>query len=347
MQPVDALGLEVGYRLIPLVDKAQGGRAADAHQGRAHASSRRNWASWCRPVHIRDNLDLRARTPTGISLLGRARSARPRSIRSAMLAINPGQVYGTPAGPRRPRIRPSACEAVWIEPRQRDQAQTLGYTVVDRGDRHRDPPVAAAADARARAARARGGAAAARQPRPRARPSWSRTWCPKTLPLATVREGAAEPARGTGADPRHAHDRRDAWRTTRPQSQDAGVLTGAGARGARPDQIVQQINGLATELPVITLGPGTGTDDCNSRSRAGPTAPASSPGWPSACSASLARGARSARSRPASRRCCWCRRDCARCWRGSCATRVPGLTVLAYNEIPGNKQIRIVATVGR
>ena len=81
-------------------------------------------------VHIRDNLDL---SPTAyrISLMG-VTVGEADIMPEMEMAINPGRVFGTLPG--RPCKDPAfGLEAVWIEPNQKDHAQTLGYTVVDPG----------------------------------------------------------------------------------------------------------------------------------------------------------------------------------------------------------------------
>lgn len=127
VQPVDAIGLEVGYRLIPLVDKTQGGELLARIKGIRKRLSQ-DIGFLVPSVHIRDNLDLR---PNGyrISIMG-VTAGESEIHPDRELAINPGQVFGSIDG--MPTRDPAfGLEAVWIDPAQRDQAQTLGYTVVD------------------------------------------------------------------------------------------------------------------------------------------------------------------------------------------------------------------------
>ena len=127
VQPVDSIGLEVGYRLIPLVDKTQSGELLARIKGIRKKLSQE--VGFLIPsVHIRDNLDL---TPTGyrITLMG-VTAGESEIYPDKDLAINPGQVFGTIDGI--PTQDPAfGLEAVWIDPNIKDQAQTLGYTVVD------------------------------------------------------------------------------------------------------------------------------------------------------------------------------------------------------------------------
>jgi flagellar biosynthesis protein FlhA len=127
VQPVDAIGLEVGYRLIPLVDKAQGGELLGRIKGIRKRLSQ-DIGFLVPSVHIRDNLDLRPNAYR-ISIMG-VNSGEGEIHPERELAINPGQVFGSIDGipTRDPAF---GLDAVWIDPLQRDQAQTLGYTVVD------------------------------------------------------------------------------------------------------------------------------------------------------------------------------------------------------------------------
>lgn len=127
VQPVDPIGLEVGYRLIPMVDKSQGGELLSRIKGIRKKLSQE--VGFLIPsVHIRDNLDL---SPTAyrISLMG-VTAGEAEIYPDRELAINPGQVFGKIEGiaTRDPAF---GLDAVWIDPATRDQAQTLGYTVVD------------------------------------------------------------------------------------------------------------------------------------------------------------------------------------------------------------------------
>ncbi|WP_029828278.1 flagellar biosynthesis protein FlhA, partial [Vibrio parahaemolyticus] len=127
VQPVDIIGLEVGYRLIPLVDRDQGGELLERVKGVRKKLSQ-DFGFLIPAVHIRDNLEL---TPNSyrITLMGVA--VGEAEIRPDQeLAINPGQVYGMIDG--EPTMDPAfGLEAVWIREEQREHAQALGYTVVD------------------------------------------------------------------------------------------------------------------------------------------------------------------------------------------------------------------------
>ncbi|GGX80026.1 flagellar biosynthesis protein FlhA [Litchfieldella qijiaojingensis] len=129
VQLVDTLGLEVGHRLIPLVDHRQQGELL----GRIK-SVRKKFAQdvgFLPPVvHIRDNLELGPNTYV-ITLKG-VEVGRADAFPGKWLAIDPGQVSGTVDGT--PTEDPAfGLPAVWIDASQRERAQVYGYTVVDAG----------------------------------------------------------------------------------------------------------------------------------------------------------------------------------------------------------------------
>ncbi|MFT5083915.1 MAG: flagellar biosynthesis protein FlhA [Lentisphaeria bacterium] len=127
VQPVDIIGLEVGYRLIPLVDKSQNGELLGRIKGVRKKLSQ-DLGFLIPAVHIRDNLDL---LPSAyrITLMG-VTVGEGEVFPDKFMAINPGQVFGKLEGVK--TVDPAfGLEAIWIEDAKKDQAQTLGYTVVD------------------------------------------------------------------------------------------------------------------------------------------------------------------------------------------------------------------------
>ncbi|MCL7945012.1 flagellar biosynthesis protein FlhA [Marinobacter sp. ATCH36] len=124
---VDIVGLEVGYRLIPLVDKSQGGQLLSRIKGVRKKLSQ-DLGFLMPSVHIRDNLDLMPNVYR-ITLMG-VTIAEAEIHPDRELAIDPGQVFGKIEGieGKDPAF---GLDASWIEPDRKDQAQTLGYTVVD------------------------------------------------------------------------------------------------------------------------------------------------------------------------------------------------------------------------
>ena len=124
---LDQIGLEVGYRLIPLVDAAQGGDLLSRIKGVRKKLSQ-ELGFLVDSVHIRDNLDL-GPNKYRISIHG-VSMGEGEVITDRELAINPGQVFGQVEGiaTKDPTF---GLDALWIDPSQRDAAQTAGYTVVD------------------------------------------------------------------------------------------------------------------------------------------------------------------------------------------------------------------------
>jgi len=124
---IDIIGIEVGYRLIPLVDKNQGGELLSRIRGVRKKLSQ-DLGMLVQPVHIRDNFDL---PPNGYRITLLDTPVGEGEIQPGMeLAINPGQVFGELQGiaTRDPAF---GLDALWIESGNRDEAQTKGYTVVD------------------------------------------------------------------------------------------------------------------------------------------------------------------------------------------------------------------------
>lgn len=125
--PLDVLGLEVGYRLIPLVDKSQDGELLRRIRG-----IRKKFAQevgfLVSPVHIRDNLELK---PNAYRILLKGvELGAGEAYAGQFLAINPGRVAGTLNGTS--TVDPAfGLPAVWIDAGLRDNAQAYGYTVVD------------------------------------------------------------------------------------------------------------------------------------------------------------------------------------------------------------------------
>ena len=124
---VDVLGLEVGYRLIPLVDRSQDGDLLKRIRGlRKKFAQEIGFLS--APVHIRDNLELK---PNGyrITMKG-VEIGLGETFPGMHLAINPGRVAGPLPGAQT-KDPAFGLPAIWIDSNLREQAQALGYTVVD------------------------------------------------------------------------------------------------------------------------------------------------------------------------------------------------------------------------
>ncbi|MCX7204954.1 MAG: flagellar biosynthesis protein FlhA [Proteobacteria bacterium] len=127
VQPVDPVGLEVGYRLIPLVDRNQDGELLRRIRG-IRKKIAQELGFLVPSVHIRDNLELKP-NQYRIQLKG-VDVGTGEAFAAQWLAINPGNAIGQLPGT--PTQDPTfGLPAVWIDANLRDQAQAFGYTVVD------------------------------------------------------------------------------------------------------------------------------------------------------------------------------------------------------------------------
>jgi flagellar biosynthesis protein FlhA len=339
VQPVDLIGIEVGFRLIPLVDKGQGGELLARIRGVRRKLSQ-ELGFLVQSVHIRDNLEL---SPNAyrISLAGVV-LADGLVYPDRELAINPGRVFGKPPGieTRDPAF---GMEAVWIEPAKREQAQTLGYTVVDASTviaTHLSSVIQAHAHELLGHEEVQQLLNALAKTAPRL----VEDLVPKTLPLGVV----VRVLQGLLAERVPIRNLRaiieilaeHAARTQDPAVLQAQVRIGLGR------QIVQDIVGSGAELPVITLEPEL--EQLLQTSLQGQSAgnAALEPGLAERLQSKLAA---SAQRQEASNEAAVLmvapplRTTLARFTRAS----VPNLHVLAWNEIPDNRRVRLVAAVGR
>jgi flagellar biosynthesis protein FlhA len=201
--PVDVLGLEVGYRLIPLVDQN-----ADGELLKRIKAIRKKFAQDIGflppPVHIRDNLELK---PSQYRMLLKGVViGEGEAFNGMWLAINPGGVTQTVPGTAT-RDPAFGLPAIWIDGRTRESAQVLGYTVVDCAT-----VVAVASRAADGSRRGAGPDRSHRQAPTQA----GRGPGAQADSARNAAEGAVEPARGGSSRPRHPHDRRDAGRCRHP-----------------------------------------------------------------------------------------------------------------------------------
>ena len=336
--PVDTLGLEVGYRLIPLVDKNQGGQLMGRIKG-VRKKLTHDLGFLIPSVHIRDNLELSPNTYR-ISLLG-AVVGEAEIHPDRELAINPGQVYGQIQGI--PGKDPAfGLEAVWIDAGQRDQAQTMGYTVVDPSTvvaTHLSHLIASHCsellgreEVQQLLDSLRKGA-----------PKLIEGLVPDLLPLGVV----VKVLQNLLEDNIPIRDMRRIVETLADEgarSQDPAVLTSL-VRISLGRSIVQQINGMVNELPVITLDPVLEQLLQDSVRNAGSNGLGLEPGLAEKMFSALgdATQRQEMKGQPAVLLVSAIIRPVlARLIRGSIAS----LKVLSYNEIPDDKQIKIVATVG-
>ena len=339
VQPVDLIGLEVGFRLVSLVDKNQGGELLARIRGVRRKLSQ-ELGFLVQAVHIRDNLEL-APNAYRISLAGVA-IADGLVYPERELAINPGRVFGKPPGieTRDPAF---GMEAIWIEPSKREHAQTLGYTVVDASTvvaTHLSSIIQSHAHellGHEEVQQLLNGLA-------KTAPRLVEDLVPKVLPLGVV----VRVLQGLLAERIPIRNLRaiietlaeHAGRTQDPQVLLAQVRIGLGR------QIVQDIAGSGAELPVITLEPEL--EQLLQNSLAGQTSgnAALEPGLAERLQSRLVDSATRAESagEPAVLMVTPpLRSTLARFTRAG----VPNLHVLAWNEIPDNRRVRLVAAIGR
>lgn len=129
VEPVDTLGLEVGYRLIPLVDTSSEAELVKRIKG-IRKKFAREIGFLAPAVHIRDNLEIHPNSYR-ITLKGVEIASGEVQV-GQLMAIDPGNVSGSMPGAvtREPAF---GLPAVWIDNGMREQAQSMGYTVVDAG----------------------------------------------------------------------------------------------------------------------------------------------------------------------------------------------------------------------
>jgi len=332
--PVDVIGLEVGYKLIPLVDKNQNGQLMARIKG-IRKKLTQEIGFLIPPVHIRDNLEL---SPGAyrITLMGVA-VGESDIYPDREMAINPGQVFGTLAGT--PTKDPAfGMDAVWIDPGQRDQAQTMGYTVVDASTvvaTHISQLLQSQAYdllGREEVQHLLDGMAANA-------PKLVEGLVPDIMPLGTIQKVL----RNLLEENISIRDMRTIIETLAVEgtrSQDPDALTAA-VRIGLGRMIVQNINGLSGELAVISLD--QSLEQLLQESMQGGGL---EPGLAERIHQSLMESAQRQEmagqpavlvvSAPL-------RQMLAKFVRNT----IPSLHVLSYNEMPDNRQIKIVSNIGR
>ncbi|MDZ7804176.1 flagellar biosynthesis protein FlhA [Thiohalophilus sp.] len=337
--PVDPIGLEVGYRLIPLVDKDQGGQLMQRIKG-VRKKLTQDLGFLIPPVHIRDNLEL---TPTTyrITLMG-VTVGEADVYPEKEMAINPGQVFGTIEGidTTDPAF---GLDALWIDPAQRDQAQTMGYTVVDANT--------VIATHLSQLLQTHAGQLLGHEEVQHlldklaaSTPKLVENLVPDTLSLGVVVK-VLQNLLNEGIPLRDIRTIAETLAEHGGRTQDPDVLTAA-VREALGRMIVQQINGMQAELPVITLDPKLEQILQQSIQSAEGSTAGVEPGLAERLHQALSETAQKQEiaGEPAVLLVsATIRTMLARFVRHS----IPSLQVLSYNEIPSDKQIRIVATVGQ
>lgn len=339
--PIDMIGLEVGYRLIPLVDRNQGGQLLARIKGVRKKLSQ-DLGFLMPTVHIRDNLDL-APSAYRLTLMG-VILAEAEIYPDRELAINPGQVFGTLNGiaAKDPAF---GLEAVWIDVGQRSQAQSLGYTVVDASTvvathlnqilhKHCHELIGHEEVQQLLQVLAKGS------------PKLAEELVPGIMSLSGLLK-VLQALLSEQVPVRDIRSIAEAIANNAGKSQDTAALVAA-VRVGLCRAIVQSIVGTESELPVITLEPRLEQILLNSLQRAGQGQEEGvllEPSMAEKLQRSLIEAAQrqEMQGQPAILLVAGpIRAMLSRFGR----LAVPNLHVLAYQEIPDNKQVTIVATVG-
>jgi flagellar biosynthesis protein FlhA len=338
VEAVDPIGLEVGYRLISLVDKAQGGELMGRIKGvRKKLSEELGFL--VPAVHIRDNLDL---GPTSYRItvqgvpVGEAEVHPDRD-----LAINPGTVAGPVPGitGKDPAF---GLDAVWIERSRREQAQTQGYTVVDAGT--------VVATHLSQLLQSHGhellGHEEVQQILNRLQkvaPKLVEELVPKALTMSVVVK-VLQSLLLERVPIRNFRVIAETLAENASRTQDPAQLVAA-VRIALGRSIVQGITGLRQELPVITLDAQL-EQVLGDSILGGGDGPGFEPGLADRLVQALGESAR--RQELAGEPAVLLTTPKLRPWLARLLRHgVPTLSVLAYNEVPENRRIRVVSAVGR
>ena len=339
VRPVDSIALEVGYRLVPLVDARESGDLLARIRGVRRKLSQ-ELGFLVQTVHIRDNLEL-APNAYRINVTGVTVGEGVVHVERE-LAINPGRVFGSLTGlsTRDPAF---GMEAVWIEPALREHAQTLGYTVVDAATvvaTHLSHVVSQHAHellGHEEVQQLVNGLA-------KTAPKLVEELVRKVLPLSVV----VRVLQGLLAERVPVRNIRaivEALAEHALRTQDPAVLL-AQVRVALGRQIVQDIAGFAEEVPVITIEPELEQLLQGSGQGGGAMTPGLEPGLAERLQRQVLEAARrvEAAGEPAVLLTPpTLRTTLARFLRAG----IPGLHVLAWNEIPDSRRVRLVTAIGR
>jgi flagellar biosynthesis protein FlhA len=338
VESVDAVGLEVGYRLIPLVDRAQGGELMGRIKG-VRKKLTEELGFLVQPVHIRDNLELGPNSYR-ITILG-APVGESEIFPDRELAINPGQVSGTLPGSAT-KDPAFGLEAVWIDKSRRDQAQAQGYTVVDAASviaTHLSHLLQSHAHEllgheEVQQLLNRLGKSA---------PKLVEDLVPKILPMSAVVK-VLQLLLLERVPIRNVRTVCETLAELGPKTQDPAVLVAA-VRVALGRSIVQNIGGLREELPVITLDPSL-EQVLQDSMTGGTDAPGFEPGLTDKLQQSLID--RTRKQEAAGEPAVLLVAPKIRPWVARLMRYAsPTLSVLAYNEIPESRRIRVISAVGR
>ena len=335
---VDPIGLEVGYRLIPLVDKNQDGELLSRVKGVRKKLSQ-DLGFLVQPVHIRDNLDL---SPSAYRITLHGVPLGESEIHPGKeMAINPGQVFGTlnGAATKDPAF---GLEALWIEPNLRDEAQAMGYTVVDcstviathlsellKQHAHEllgHDEVQQLLDLLAKSS-----------------PKLVENLVPGTLSLSVVLK-VMQNLLEENIPIKDVRTIAESLAENAAKSQEADVLT-AQARVALSRTIYQQINGMAPELQVMTLDPELEQILLNVL-QGSATSGGLEPGLADNMLHQISSSAQAQATQGQTP--VLLVATALRTWLSNLVRAAnPGLHVLSYEEVPPSKQLKVIHSVGR
>jgi flagellar biosynthesis protein FlhA len=325
--------------LIPLVDRNQGGELMGRIKGvRKKLSEELGFL--VQAVHIRDNLELGPNSYR-ITILG-APVGESEVFPDRELAINPGQVAGTLPGSAT-KDPAFGLDAIWIDKSRREQAQAQGYTVVDSSSviaTH----LSHLLQSHAHELLGHEEVQQLLNRLSKTAPKLIEDLVPKLLPMSVVVK-VLQYLLLERVPIRNLRTICETLAELAPKSQDPVVLVAA-VRVALGRSIVQSIGGLRQELPVITLDPALEQVLQDSMAGGGDAAPGFEPGLADRIQTALGDSTRrqEAAGEPAVLLVApKIRPWIARLMRHS----TPTLAVLAYNEIPENRRIRVIAAVGR
>ncbi|MDH5471835.1 MAG: flagellar biosynthesis protein FlhA [Gammaproteobacteria bacterium] len=338
VQPVDLVGLEVGYGLIPMVDKNQDGQLLNRIKGVRKKLSQ-ELGFLIHPVHIRDNLEL-APNAYRITMMG-VPVGESEVYPDREMAINPGQVYGALKG-LNARDPAFGLEAVWIDAGQRDHAQSLGYTVVDpttviathlnqllHDNAHEllgHEEVQQLLDNLAKHS-----------------PKLVEDLVPKLMPLSVVVK-VMQNLLSEGVSVRDIRTIAEVLAEQGARTQDPYELTAA-VRVALGRSIIQKVIGLDNDLPVITLEPALEQLLMKSAQGSPQGSLGIEPGLADRLFKSLEDVTR--KQEMAGRPAILVVAPTLRLWLAQLVRHsISGLSVLSYSEIPDNKNIKVVAAIG-
>ena len=335
---VDVIGLEVGYRLIPLVDKRQNGELLGRIKGVRKKLSQ-DLGFLIPSVHIRDNLDLSPNsyriTLMGVTF-GEAEVQPEREM-----AIDPGHVFGKINGT--PAKDPAfGLDAVWIAKTDNDKALSLGYTVVD---------CATVIATHLSQVLSNNCASLIGQEEvqnilnivAKTQPKLVNGLVPSVVSLGLL-TGILQNLLSEGVPVRDMRTILETLVQYAPRSQDPEVLTAACRIGLRR-LIIQDIAGDEKVLPVITLAPDLEKVLSKSLETGGATGIGIEPGLADRLQKSLSDSSadQEMKGEPSILLTSGVLRSTLSRF---VKNTIPALRVLSYQEIPDDKQIRIVSVVG-